>query len=113
MQTKEEKAAYLKQWRKENRAKCRKYAKSGKGKLRAKLKKWYKELKCNSKCQQCPESHPACMEFHHRDPNEKDFDIAGMIRDGYSIAKIEAELKKCDVLCSNCHRKLHWGTIYV
>jgi hypothetical protein len=31
-----------------------------------------------------------------------------MIHRNYSISKIKKEIKKCSVICSNCHRKLHW-----
>lgn len=47
------------------------------------------------------------LEFHHR-TGRKDFGISqqGMTR---SWAKIQAELKKCVLLCANCHREVHHG----
>lgn len=59
------------------------------------------------KCQVC--GYDKCvdaLDFHHRDPNKKDFGIG---HNGYtrSFAKIKAELDKCDMLCANCHRELH------
>jgi hypothetical protein len=47
----------------------------------------------------------AALEFHHRDPEEKDFEI-GSTR-GKSWSSIKAEIDKCDLLCANCHRELH------
>jgi predicted HNH restriction endonuclease len=26
----------------------------------------------------------------------------------FGTARLLAEIAKCDVLCANCHRKLHW-----
>jgi hypothetical protein len=45
------------------------------------------------------------LDFHHRDSTQKDFDWRKLkLRTWKSIVK---ELKKCDLLCSNCHRELH------
>jgi hypothetical protein len=45
------------------------------------------------------------LEFHHKDPNEKDFDWNKLrLR---RIESIKKELDKCDLLCSNCHREEH------
>jgi len=60
------------------------------------------------KCEFCPEDHPACLEFHHRDPAEKEDTIAEAIQSKWGDSRIIAEIKKCIVLCSNCHRKLHY-----
>lgn len=47
------------------------------------------------------------LEFHHRDPKQKSFQIAGShCRSWQSIQK---ELDKCDLICSNCHAEKHWG----
>ena len=46
------------------------------------------------------------LEFHHRDPSVKDFQIAG--GGNYrSLENLKAELDKCDLLCANCHREVH------
>jgi len=59
-------------------------------------------------CQECGEGHPACLAFHHRDPSTKKFNFNAPELVGRSHAEIAEELAKCDVLCENCHRKLHW-----
>jgi hypothetical protein len=65
--------------------------------------------KIGLKCQICGEDHPATIVFHHRDPTKKKWPIARGIADGYSKEIILEEMDKCDVLCANCHHKLHWG----
>lgn len=57
-------------------------------------------------CNDCKHEYPDCvMEFHHLDPNSKDFDWSKMrLR---SSAVIEEELSKCVMLCANCHRIRH------
>lgn len=69
---------------------------------------WLKEYKARLSCQNCGENHPACLDFHHRDPSTKDNTLAQAVARGWSKKRILDEIEKCDVLCSNCHRKLHW-----
>ena len=62
-------------------------------------------------CKACGEKHPACLDFHHRDPATKtrgarDGCVAQMAGRG-RVAMMLAEIEKCDLICSNCHRKLH------
>lgn len=68
-------------------------------------RKWLKEKKEQCSCEHCGEDDPIVLEFHHRDPATKEFNISDGIR--YSIKRIEAEIEKCIVLCANCHRRLH------
>jgi hypothetical protein len=75
--------------------------------LRERNLKWYREFKKTLKCNRCPEDHPATLDFHHKDSDEKEFIVSHMIRDCYSIERIKREIDKCEVLCSNCHRKHH------
>lgn len=68
----------------------------------------YSKYKRTLKCISCPEDHPATLQFHHRNPDDKSFEIAGAVSRGVSWGIILEEIKKCDVLCANCHAKLHW-----
>lgn len=66
-------------------------------------------IKKRSACLRCGESHPATLDFHHRDPAEKEISANHMVKGRWSPAEIDKELAKCDVLCANCHRKEHWS----
>lgn len=59
------------------------------------------------KCQKC--GYDKCvnaLEFHHRDPTSKEVDWRKMQR--RSWAGVKEELDKCDLLCANCHREVHY-----
>ena len=45
------------------------------------------------------------LEFHHRDPIEKEFEFARYQNASYE--KLQNELNKYDLLCSNCHKEAH------
>lgn len=54
-------------------------------------------------CQDCGGTFPSeCMDFDHRDATTKTFCLGG--RFSASLKDILAEIAKCDVVCSNCHR---------
>lgn len=76
--------------------------------FRDKVKIWMIEYRKTLSCERCGESHEACIAFHHRDPSEKKYAIAAMPNRGCSIEKIKEEIAKCEVLCHNCHAKLHY-----
>lgn len=44
------------------------------------------------------------LQFHHLNPNEKDFDISKDIK---PLDKVKDELDKCILVCSNCHSEIH------
>lgn len=64
------------------------------------------DLKLYGRCS-CGESDVCCLEYHHRDSNQKDFSVSHGVKQGYSREKIINEITKCDLLCSNCHSILH------
>lgn len=74
-------------------------------KIKYKLKA-IKEL--GGKCNDCGyEKCIAALDFHHIDPLSKD-DTIKDISSG-SWKRIEKEIKKCILLCANCHRTRHWN----
>jgi hypothetical protein len=73
---------------------------------------WLNEYKKGLSCARCSESHPATLQFHHRDPKEKDFSVSMFRRGKYSKERILAEIAKCEVICANCHAKEHWSYLY-
>ena len=79
-------------------------AKNGK-----KNRQWFNEYKSKLKCSVCSENHPACLDFHHKDRDLKESEIAKLVGHTFSIERIMAEISKCIVLCSNCHRKHHFN----
>jgi hypothetical protein len=50
----------------------------------------------------------ALFDFHHRDPKAKYFNVNNAVLNKFSKARIREEVEKCDLLCANCHRLIHW-----
>jgi len=46
------------------------------------------------------------FDFHHRNPSEKEESLNRLVNTEWD--KIQTELDKCDLLCSNCHKITHW-----
>ncbi len=92
----------------QNDPEYRKRHKAIKDKRKAELKAWFVELKSNMKCSKCEESHPACIQFHHKDASKKEGNVSDLIKNGWSRENILKEIGKCDILCANCHSKEHW-----
>lgn len=76
--------------------------------LRKRIKEYIWDIKSKSKCCKCGVNHPAVLDFHHRDPSQKDAELADMMKNKWSIERILIELAKCDVMCANCHRLVHY-----
>ena len=75
---------------------------------RKKQREWFNGLKEGKKCEICGESRLPCLEYHHVDPNTKEFPISyafGQITGNKE--RILNEIKKCIILCANCHRIEH------
>ncbi len=84
---------------------CKKCSRARVTAMNLKLKKEAIEYLGGS-CKSCGYSkNIKALEFHHRDPKEKDFEI-GSVR-YKTLEDIKPELDKCDVLCANCHKEEH------
>ncbi len=95
---------YHKKWYNDNKVKVLQKRKI----VRKDNREWYHQYKEDLKCCKCGFDHPAALEFHHRDREDKEMNIASMLSAKSSIESIKKEIEKCDILCGNCHRILHW-----
>ena len=102
------------EYREQNKARSREYymqnaecCKEKVAKRREKIRDWLKEYKKGLVCGICGEDTPCCLDFHHK--GKKDWGIAKMVANNRGIEKILEEISKCDVVCANCHRKIHAG----
>lgn len=80
------------------------------------VKKWRHRTKSKmveamgGKCQCC--GYDRCKEslaFHHIDPKQKDIGLGAIRANPQSWKKIVDELKKCILVCHNCHSEIHAG----
>lgn len=70
------------------------------------LREWLNDLKGQYRCP-CGEDRVPCLDFHHR-TGDKTINIGHCIDRGWGKKRILAEIAKCDAICANCHRYLHW-----
>lgn len=53
-------------------------------------------------CVDCGNNNPIVLEFDHINPATKLYNVSDM--KGSTIEKINLEISKCEVVCSNCHK---------
>lgn len=59
------------------------------------------------KCSICGyNKNSAALEFHHTAPEHKDFSISNTKTT--NLDKIRKEMEKCILVCSNCHKEIHY-----
>lgn len=56
-------------------------------------------------------AYPQALEFHHVNPEEKSFGITDSNAVTKALDKQLEEIKKCVLLCSNCHKGVHAGIL--
>lgn len=62
------------------------------------------------KCQICGyDKCQAALEFHHKNPKEKEFNISKIAGKNNLSYKDIQEVCKCVLLCANCHREVEAG----
>jgi len=54
-------------------------------------------------CKHCGINNPLVLQFDHINPSDKITTIAQMISDRYGVRTFKEEIRKCQVLCANCH----------
>jgi predicted DNA-binding protein (UPF0251 family) len=59
-------------------------------------------------CEKCGyNKNIAAFDFHHKNPEEKEYQLDVRKLANTSMIKLIEELKKCTLLCANCHREEH------
>jgi hypothetical protein len=82
---------------------------------REKIRKLLLEYLSDRSCIDCGESDPIVLDFDHRCGKSKFKGISRMLSGHYSWKRIMKEIDKCDIRCSNCHRRKtylqlgYWG----
>ncbi len=80
-------------------------------KYRTKISKEFRDIKVEKGCKICGFNKSAfALEYHHIDPSTKLFSVSKKLTD-VSKDKLQEEIKKCVLLCANCHRMVHSGEI--
>ena len=64
-----------------------------------------RRYKTSCGCMDCGyKDHFYALELDHRDDAQKVGNVCHLIKRTHSWAKIKEEIRKCDVVCANCHR---------
>lgn len=74
---------------------------------RKRAKEWLVKWLQQQKCVRCGMDDWRILQFHHRDPSQKEFSV-GVGVGRYGKSKLLKEMAKCDVLCPNCHALHHY-----
>lgn len=54
-------------------------------------------------------TNASVFDCHHKNPETKGYNISRLTHIQIPIELKDAEIMKCSLLCSNCHRLLHHG----
>jgi len=96
---KQRKAA--REWARKNRKNTNSHRRTAAAKLRARVA----ALKHNKPCTDCGERYPYyVMDFDHTCDNKSE-SIGRLVGRYAPWKEIEEEIKKCDLVCANCHRE--------
>jgi hypothetical protein len=76
---------------------------------KAAIYEYMQGIKSQLRCADCGQRHPATLQFHHLNSENKTFTIGDAVTRGFSLERIKKEISKCIVLCANCHFKRHYN----
>lgn len=97
------KAASQKRWYEKNKKKHIANVAARKAQVVEQVTAQVRELKESTPCTDCGVKYPYyVMDFDHL--SDKEYPIANMISQGYSMETVQKEIDKCEIVCANCHR---------
>lgn len=72
---------------------------------RRKRRDYVDKIKASTPCADCRRYFPAiCLDFDHRPEFKKRAGISELVQSSGDFKRIDAEIKKCDIVCACCHR---------
>lgn len=74
---------------------------------RQRKRAWVRSYKERRGCAECGNRTATALDFHHTDPRTKTKSVSQLITDGCTVQCLLREIKLCEIVCANCHRKLH------
>jgi hypothetical protein len=94
---------YQEKWYKNNSRKHKDRVNEARKENKEKLRNHIFEYLSKNCCNTCGEKDILVLEFDHL--SDKSFNISEAIASSFSLTRLEKEIKKCQVLCANCHRR--------
>ena len=72
-------------------------------KRRALAREYIGSILLTGECADCRLADSAVLEFDHVGP--KRMEVGWLVREGYRLDRIRAEVANCELVCANCHRR--------
>lgn len=94
-----------KEYSKKHYQKNKEYYNQKRNEYKTAMLEWVSNMKKESGCKICGTIEQ--LEYHHIDPSSKIMEISVMVAKLKNRNEILEEIKKCEVLCSPCHRYTH------
>jgi hypothetical protein len=76
---------------------------SARERRRAQARRYVLGILASATCADCGLADPLVLEFDH--VREKTAGISSLVHEGYALARIQAEVACCEIVCPNCHRR--------
>jgi hypothetical protein len=70
---------------------------------RGEARRYILGLLATASCADCGLEDPLVLEFDH--VSDKTAGISALVHEGYALARIQAEVACCEIVCANCHRR--------
>jgi hypothetical protein len=80
--------------------------------LKRSIREFIQQQKVGRVCARCGISDIRVLDFHHIDRSTKEGRLSQAAAQKWSKERILREIAKCETLCANCHRILHWEEQY-
>lgn len=102
---KEKAKLYQAAWHQANREQRMPKIKERRQQHKEAMRSWIQELKSTTPCADCGKTFPYyVMDFDHIG-DDKDKAISAGLNRGWSKARLQQEIDKCELVCANCHRQ--------